>query len=236
MHDASARLREALQRRCASTRRVNLPTILLLALSSALGACANTTETRSEVVVARAPIKLPPRREDWTLRAKHAVEDGVLAMTVTVAESCEEVGERVTVEARTETQPSGAMLVVDVLALAGSFALLKAYPTCDSFLCFEHAAATPLLLLSTGATLGDLTKFHKRTTRRTEDRRTLAAAPVCKETPFAPPTLLVSFDDAPAMAVQPDGAGAYRLRWPTPPPHRVTLSVPGAPLRGGFER
>lgn len=210
---------------------------LLLLTTALTTACANTTETRTDVVVARTPVKLPPREEDWTLRAKHTVTNGVLSMTLTRAEACEETGERVTIETRAQTRAEPAALLFDAAIIAGGLVLLVA--PCDKSYtpCVEHIVSVPLVLGGLAALTGDAAKASDKVIQqRTEDRRTTVAAPVCREERFSPAVLLVSFDDKAPEPVRADALGFYRLPWPSPAPSRVTLSVPNSPLRGAVER
>jgi len=200
-------------------------------------ACANTTETRTDVVVARAPVKLPPREEDWTIRARHSVKDGTLSMTLARGEGCEETGERVTLETRAATRPSAAAVVLDAALVAGGLFLIAVDCPEQMIPCKSHLAGPPLLLGGAIALLVDASKTSDAVVgRRTEDRRTLPAAPVCREVPFAPEVLLVTFDGGPPIAARADALGFYRVPWPSPAPARVILSLPGSPLRGYIER
>ena len=210
---------------------------LLLLTTALTTACANTTETRTDVVVARTPVKLLPREEAGTIRAKHTVTDGVLSMTLTRTEACEETGERVTIETRAQTRAEPAALVFDAAIIAGGLVLLVA-PCGKSYTpCVEHVVSIPLLLGGLAALTGDTAKASDKVLRqRKEDRHTMAVVPVCREERFSPAVLLVSFDDRAPEPVRADALGFYRLPWPSPAPSRVTLSVPNSPLRGAVER
>ncbi len=200
------------------------------------GACANTTETRTDVVVGREPVRLPPRERDWSIRATDSVRDGVLSMRITRGEPCDEQGERVTLETRAETRPSGLAIALDASVLLGG--LMLSAQRCEGRLfCTGDVVGPPMLVGGGVALLVDILKTRDTVVgRRTEDRRVLPVAPLCREVPFTPEVLLVTFDGAAPIAARADALGVYRVPWPSPAPSRVVLSVPGAPLRGYIER